>query len=636
LTTLRHDTSLVDEVWLSNAVAAANTNALRMALYQSTGDASLVQMQVQSVADRGGAYMISSLRDEDAAVVREKALAFLAEGAVPLQRPEAADLEVMLTSFEGRELGPNELELGMEQLALTAFPRAVDWKQVPSEQVRESVRVAIVGAGIGGIAMAIQLERLQIPYTIYERQGAVGGTWAANTYPEARVDVTSFLYQYSFVKKYPWAHHYASREEMADYLEGVAERYGIRKHIQLNAEVVAGEWDAETSSWRVTVRYEDGVEEVANAPILISASGLFNKFKLPAISGLDDFKGEIVHTAQWVSDFDPTGRRVALIGNGSSGSQLMPHLARTSGHLTVFQRTPQWIAPLDNYHGKVGEGLQWLLQNFPHYWNWHCYASYAMTNNAQFMNNIDEDWIAGGGLISQRNDAMRVFLTGFIKDKLKDRPDLIDKSIPDYAPTARRLVIDNGWYDALLRDNVTLVANSIDHITEDSIIDASGDATVVDALVLASGFEVERYLWPVDYVGRDGATLSELWAPDGPRSYLGITLPNFPNFFMMFGPNGQPRTGGYHMWSEIWTRYIARAIVRLVEEGAKSIEVRRAVFDKYNKMQDAEHGRLILQTEGRHGYAVSAHQRDVNHIPWITWDYAAMLMNPSDDDFQLS
>ena len=607
-----------------------------MALYQSTRDESLLEIKVQSVADRGGAYIISALRDEDAAVVREKAVAFLIGGGKLLQEPDAADLEVMLTSFEGRELEPNELALGKEQVAFADFPRAVDWTELPSAEVRESVRVAIVGAGIGGVAMGIQLERLQIPYTIYERQGAVGGTWAANTYPEARVDVTSFLYQYSFMKQYPWAHHYATQQEMADYLEQVAIQYGVREHIQLNTEVVAGRWDAETSSWTISIRREHGGEEVISAPIFISASGLFNKSKMPAIAGVDDFKGEVVHTAHWVDEFNPAGKRVALIGNGSSGSQLMPHLARTSGHLTVFQRTPQWVAPLDNYHGEVGEELQWLLQNFPHYWNWHCYAAYATTNYAQLMNYTDEAWIAGGGLISQKNDAMRAFLTDYIKDKLKDRPELIDKSIPGYAPTARRLVIDNGWYDSLLRDNVTLVASSIDHITFDSIVDATGGATEVDAIVLASGFEVERYLWPVDYVGRDGLTLSELWATDGPRSYLGISLPNFPNFFIMFGPNGQPRTGGYHMWSEIWTRYIGRAIVRLVEEGATSIEVRRDVFDEYNRLQDAEHDRLILQTEGRYGYAVAAYQRDVNHIPWMTWDYADRLTNPSDDDFHLS
>jgi 4-hydroxyacetophenone monooxygenase len=211
----------------------------------------------------------------------------------------------------------------------------------------------------------------------------------------------------------------------------------------------------------------------------------------------------------------------------------------------------------------------------------------------QHLQTLDFQWKESGGLASERNDGLRRYLIDYISSKLGSDPALVAKCTPKYAPWARRLVMDNGWYDALLRDNVHLVTDRIARITPTGIVTENGIEHSFDVLILGSGFSVSKYLWPTVYRGRNGATLDKLWSKDGPRAYLGMTMPGFPNLFIFYGPNGQPRSGGYHSWAEIWTRYAVRSIVHLLERGEDSMECKQEVFDEYNTRMDQEHKKLI-------------------------------------------
>jgi len=532
----------------------------------------------------------------------------------------------------GSTLSPNQLSLGAEELAFDDFPREVVWNKRPADAVLKQKHVIIIGAGVSAIAIAVQLTRLGIPYTIYERQPGLGGTWQINNYPEARVDITSYNYQYHFEKNYRWPNYFSNRAANLEYMHHIANKYGVAPHIRSGCEVTAATWSEQDSKWTVTV-VADGVETQVSSDFVVSACGLFNKPKYPDIPGIETFTGAIYHTTAWNPDYDYSGKRVALIGNGSTGSQTLPALAETAEGVTVFMRTAHWVFPMENYKAQVAPEVHWLLDTMPYYWNWFCYGRFITTVRMQEVGEYDREWQAKGGQISERNDKLRQVLTDGIRTKMAPRPDLVESLIPKWSPMARRPIVDAGWYDALLRDNVELVTKSVARFTPTGIVTDDGVERPFDLVALAAGFEVSRFLWPVQYVGRDGITLEKAWEKDGARSYLGMLIPGFPNFFIFYGPNGQPRAAGFHSWAEMWARYTAKAIVHVIEEDKRSIEIKQDVFDTYNAALDLKAKDLLRNFEGKGSYHFNEFGRMVVNVPWLAEDYAAMIRTPNFDEF---
>jgi 4-hydroxyacetophenone monooxygenase len=621
---------------IRRALDQADANVLRLALYQATGDATLAAMRVESQRITGGLFVRKVLAVEHHAAVKDMAYALLADSHFELRAsPGAAEARHLMETFTGEALSDNEYRFGLEELTFDEFPRAVSWNDKPPSETLAEYRVVIIGAGMCGLMAAIQCQRLDIPYTVFERQRDVGGTWELNDYPEARVDVSSFLYQFKFEKNYPWTEYFASQAESKKYLTHIAKKYGVFENIRFNCEVTKAVWDEDTEHWHLEHRNEDGSSSPFTARIVISASGLFSTPRLPDIPGIERFRGSIFHTTAWNHDFDLTGKRVALIGNGSTGTQLMPHVARSAKTLTVYQRTPQWVMPVQNYRGKVSPEVSWLFDNIPNYWNWYCFSSFLTTQSFQHFQYHDADWIKSGGAISKINDELRATLTQYIARSVHDDAALIAKCVPKYAPTARRMVVDNGWYEALTRDNVELVTEGIGQITEDAIETNDGTRRELDLIILAAGFEVSRYFWPIRYVGSGGKTLEQAWSKDGPRAFKGVTVPGFPNFFAFYGPNSQPRTGGIYSWAEIWSRYVGELLVGMIEKKATTIECRSGAFADYNDKLDEELRRLIWHTEGQGGYHVRDHGRSVMHAPWLTQDYHHMLVSADFENYVL-
>jgi len=622
-----------DDQFIVEAVEKSNLNALRLALYQVTRDPDLSKMRVVRELIRGGALHTYVLAPKDHAALKAKALEYLRSGAgAAPSSPSRADARRMMEMFTREPLSDSEFEFGYEELGYEEFPRDVRWTYRPPHETLSRIKVAIIGAGISGISAAIQLRRLGIPYVVIERQSGIGGTWRRNCYPDARVDVSSFLYQFKFEKNYPWSEFFASRDETQKYLEHIARKHGVMDSVQLDSEVVAANWEDADAIWRLKINRKDGTSEILRVNFVISASGLFNAVNKPDIPGAAAFNGPIFHSAEWDHGVDYRDKSVALIGTGSTGTQLAPALAQEVRHLAVYQRTPNWIMAMENYRAPVSAHARWLLDSMPYYWNWYCYASYVTGQQLQGLQTYDHEWRAKGGLINERNDGVRKNLIAYIKSKVGDSPELLEKLIPTHAPLVRRLVVDNGFYDALRRDNVELVTEAIGRITPGGILTKDGRERHFDLIVLAAGFKVTDYLWPVDYVGRDGATLAASWRVDGARAYLGITMPGFPNLFIFYGPNGQPRSGGFYSWAEIWSRYAVGSIVELIQKGARSMEVRREVFEEYNARMDLAMRELIWEEQG-HSYYVNAQGRSAVNMPWTTTEYHSMVRSPNLSDY---
>lgn len=334
------EVAAVDEAFLRRAVEQADVNALRLALYQQTRDPELSAMPVVKLTREGSPFQASVVALEHHRAVQDKAVAFLLAGAPQAPAPTRDEAGRMMEMFAGETLGRAHLDYGWEDLAFEGFPRAADWANRPSAEVLDKLHVTIIGAGFSGLLAAIQFERLGIPWRIVERQSGIGGTWWLNDYPEARVDVTTFLYQFKFEKDYPWKSHFATQAELQEYLDYIVDKYDLRRRIALNTKVTAARWQDQTKTWILDVEGPDGAAETVESNFVVSAAGLFSTPTLPDIEGIETFQGEMFHTTGWNHDYDLTGKRVAVVGTGSTGSQLARAVAAKAQSLTIYQRSP--------------------------------------------------------------------------------------------------------------------------------------------------------------------------------------------------------------------------------------------------------------------------------------------------------
>ncbi|HVW43878.1 MAG TPA: NAD(P)/FAD-dependent oxidoreductase [Amycolatopsis sp.] len=633
---------MVGNDFLRSAIEHAELGALKIALYQATGDPEIAAIPIENVTVRGGAGALPTVPAAYHDQLKTAAIRFLREEApsfVP-RVPTNAEVDDLMQMAHGHPVSDEALAARRDLLAFGDYTRQTK----PPEggvAVPDGFHVVVVGAGFSGIAMGVQLGLLGIPYTVLERRHEVGGVWSVNTYPDARVDTLSATYQFSFEKNYPWTEYFARQGEVRGYLETIARKHGVSEHIRFGRDVVRADWHDEDAEWELTVRGDGGVEETLRAPVVVSAAGLFALPRDLDLPGVADFAGEIVHSTAWEPQRSVRGKRVGVIGNGSTGVQLLGAVAREAGHVSVFQRTPQWISPRERYGEPVEPQVRWLLDNMPYYWNWSRYFAVIPLLDAYGLLVPDPDWIAAGGKVNERNDSLRELLVGYMRSQLGDRQDLLERLIPDYAPIARRPVVDNGWYRALTRENVELVTDPIERMTPGGIRTADGREHPLDLVIAAVGFQTDRYLWSTDYRGRNGDSLHELWAEHGAEAYAGMTVPGFPNMFILYGPNSQPVSGGNTLpvWFEMWSSYIAQCLLAMFERGARRIEVRKDVCDEYNERLQQRASQLIyLADEGlpEANYYVNQHGKLGVNVAWDFEEYHRICARPDLDHFNLS
>jgi 4-hydroxyacetophenone monooxygenase len=621
----------VDSAFIRRAVELADLNAVRVALYQHTGDPELAALPVAAQLDDAGRELLVN-----------KAVAWLEKNAAPGMPPEPAEAELraLMNMATGEQMGDLEFEARRDLPAFKPFPWVAEWTNGKPE-LPEGFKVAIVGSGFSGLAMGVQLELLGIPYVLFERRSEPGGTWTINRYPDVRVDTISITYEFSFEKNYRWNEYFGRGAEVRKYLDHISRKYGVHENTRFNHDLKRATFDEARDVWVLEVDTPDGLQTFeANA--IVNAVGTFANPKFPSFEGIEDFEGEVLHPARWPEDYDATGKRIAIIGNGSTGVQLLAPIAADADQVYVFQRTPQWISPRDKYGKPVEPEVRWLLDNFPGYWNWWRYMAIAALFGTHGFLIPDEEWKAQGGKFNPMNDKLRDDLTAYIKAQTGGREDLIEKLIPNYAPFSRRPVVDNGWYKALTRDNVELVTDGIVRLNPKGIETADGSVYEVDAIVTATGFEIAKYLWPADYIGKGGLSVHDFWSKDGARAYLSMMTPNFPNMFMLYGPNSQPLSGGtgLPMWYVIWSAYSANLLVRMVEEGKSRVEVKMDAHERYNEALDKEAAKLLLmQDEGapdKNYYVNSEFNRLQMNAPWYGPEFHRLCTNIEWDDIEIS
>jgi 4-hydroxyacetophenone monooxygenase len=620
----------VDTAFIRRGVELADLNAVRVALYQQTRDPEIAELPIAA-----------KLTDEQRELLIDKAVAWLEANAGPakIDEPEESELRELMVLAGGEEMTEVEFLARRDLPAFRDFPLMASWSAAKPE-LPQGFQVAIIGSGFSGLAAAVQLEQLGIPYVLLEREPEPGGTWTINRYPDVRVDTISITYEFPFEKEHRWSEYFGRGPQVRAYLAMVARKYGAYDRTRFGCTVTKATFDEENDRWRVDFDTPNGPDTL-EANVVINAVGTFTNPRLPRFEGQENFRGTMVHPSRWPASLDVTGKKVAVVGNGSTGVQLLAPIAQQAESVRVFQRTPQWISPRAKYGAPVEPEVAWLLDNFPGYWNWWRYMAIAALFGTHGFVTPDEQWIADGGKVNQMNDQLRTDLTAYIKAQTGGRQDLIDKLIPDYAPFSRRPVVDNGWYQALTRDNVELVTDAIVRLTENGIETADGQVHEVDIIVTATGFEIAKYLWPIDYRGKDGVSIHDYWAKDGARAYLGMMVPEFPNMFMLYGPNSQPLSGGTGLpiWYIIWAAYAAQCMIRMVEDGKSRVEVKTEAYERYNEALDAEASQLLLlQKEGapEKNYYVNEFGRLQMNAPWYGPDFHRMCTVVEWEDLELS
>ena len=629
-----------DDETIRKALSQADTMILRTLLYQLDGDRSGIDFPLITVPVWGGAIQAEIVDPQYDEAIREKAFALLKKWRDedrPVPAPPSLDKIFELMEIAGGiKLTKEEQQVGLEELAIELYPRKVELdKSKASPDKVKNFHVLVIGSGVGGIASGVYLEQAGIPYTVVTKDGGVGGTWYRNTYPDARVDVASHHYSFTFETPYPWKHYFAPQPEIVEYMEHCAKKHGVMDHIRFHTEVLAMTWNEGKSVWDVKLRLPSGKEVDEQYNAVISSVGLFNEASWPDFEGLHDFKGKLFHTSEWDHSYDYDGKRIGIIGTGPSNMQLAPKVAKTAAHLTIFQRTPGWVIPMPDYRSPISKEHRWLMDNVPYYDNWHRFRHFAANMNAsEEAMTIDPTWNKPGSA-SRGNEMMREFFAGYAKEKVGARPGLVEKVVPNYPPMAKRPIMDNGWYDALLRPNVELVTEGVKKITEKGVVTNDGREHELDLLVIGVGFATNKFLFPMKITGRGGVVLEDVWSKDGARAYLGVTIPKFPNLFCLYGPNTNPKGGGIFMWEELQARYSILCIKELIESGKHSIDVKQEVHDDYNKRMDKVLETQIWMDKSQKSYYRNEFERvDVN-MPWLPKEFFVWGLKPNMQEFNI-
>ena len=631
-----------DDEAIARALEDVSIPTLMMSMVHMSGDASILRGAVRPV----GIYLNEVqgfMSPEDQADVRAAALGVIRQyrdSGCRLPPPPGPEvIHEMMNVLVAQEVPDEYVEMMLEELELDGTDiRDQHWiDDVPRED-RDGFHVVVVGAGMSGLLAAIRLAGAGIAYTVVEKNAGVGGTWWENRYPGCRVDVGNHFYCYSFAPDNQWTEFFARQPELQGYFERCMHDYGVTDRIRFDTEVVGARWSDETARWSVEVRQADGSVATLEANAVISAVGQLNRPKLPDIPGRDTFGGVSMHSAQWIEGTELAGLRVAVIGTGASAFQIVPTIAPDVAHLTVFQRSAPWMFPNPHYHDRVGPGARWAFEHLPYYGRWYRFLLFwpACDGGLPAMR-IDPEWPDQSRSVSALNDAAREVFTQWMADQIGDDEELLAKVVPDYVCLGKRTLQDNGsWLGALTLDHVDLVTEAVTSIGPDHVTTSTGEHYPVDVIIYATGFHANRYLWPMEIVGRDGVTLSDQWG-ERPTAYLGITVPNFPNFFCLYGPGTNLAHGGSIIFhSECQITYVMGCIGALLTGGHRSLECRPDVHDAYNERLQAELDTMVWSHPSiRNSWYRNPEGRIYILSPWRLVDYWTWTRAPELSEFVL-
>jgi cyclohexanone monooxygenase len=475
---------------------------------------------------------------------------------------------------------------------------------MPSTALPRHVSVLVIGAGFGGLAMAIKLDESgHRDFLVLERGSDVGGTWRDNTYPGAACDVPSQLYSYSFALNPDWSRSFSPQPEIQAYIQRVAEESGTLDRFLFDTTLEDASWDDAAGRWNVRTSRGD-----LTADVVVSAAGALSDPKNPDIEGFDSFSGEVFHSSRWNHDHDLTGKRVAVIGTGASAIQIVPEIAEKVAHLDVYQRTAPWVIPRNDrdYTGleklgfKLVPGLQRLYRTAI-YWGRELYVP-AFTVNPKL------------GLPARKLAELNI-ARGI------DDAELRRKVTPDYAIGCKRILISNTWYPTLARDDVDLVTDRISRITPHGIVTADGQEREVDVIIVATGFHTTDLPITQRVAGRGGRRLSEHFAEHGMQAYKGTTVNGFPNLFFVVGPNTGLGHSSMVFMIESQVAYILGALEHLDRRGLTALEPSAQAQRTYVERIQAKMAGTVWSAGGCASWYLDAHGRNVTLWPGTTFGF---------------
>src|SRR5262245_54449727 len=632
-----------DDAAIAAALADAHLPSLLPALAQGPGHLSLLRPALRPdpsplVGDPSG--LAGPEAAEEARKLAQGVLIRFRDGgcrrAPAPDEPTVRRILGWMTGAAERELDAY-LPIVQEELAIASTDlRAPSWKKADVAPDMPFL-VAVIGAGMSGILAGVRLGQAGVPYVILEKNDEVGGTWYENVYPGCRVDVANHFYSYSFAQKDDWPHHFSTQPALLDYFRDCAEEFGVREHVRFRTEVLSAIWSDERRRWSLRLRGPDGREETLEADAVISAVGQLNQPKLPDIPGRERFRGPSFHSARWDTGLRVRGKRVAVIGTGASAAQLVPAIAGEVAELTIFQRTPNWLLPAPDYHAEVPAGLRWLFSHVPHYSHWHRFWLFWRTGDGMFLPlvRVDPSWPHRDRAVSAGNDGLCALLAQAIQAQVPDDPELRAKVVPHYPPASKRILVDNGaWLRALQRENVHLITDEIAEIDERGVVLRDGTHHHADVIVYATGFQASRFLTPMRVVGRGGVDLHRRWDGNA-RAYLGITIPGFPNFFCLYGPNTNiVVNGSITYFSECEVRYVLGCLRLLLEGRHRAMSPREDVHDAYNARIDEGNSNMAWGVSKVNSWYKSPSGRVAQNWPFTLLEYWQQTREPDPADYE--
>jgi len=481
----------------------------------------------------------------------------------------------------------------------------------------DSFRVVVVGAGMSGILAGIKLRQAGYSnITIYEKAERVGGTWRENTYPGLTCDVPSHHYTYSFERNPDWTRHLPPGGEIQAYFENVTGKYDLAELIRFNTEVVDASFHQ--GSWRL--KLSDGSDDRAN--VVIAATGVLHHPSVPAIKGMESFQGALFHSARWDHSIALEGKRVGVIGMGSTGVQIISALSERGIEVSHFVRNPQWIMPVENGYFSAEERAAFRAdpQVLDDAMDFEGYAQ-AVEAYTEALTNPDSE------LAQSMSQACRDNLEGNVID-----PALREQLRPDHQPFCKRLIFSPDYYTAIQRPNAKLVREDIEQIEPAGIRTCDGELHALDVIVLATGFRADRFMRPMTIRGRNGLDLETLWARR-PVAYLAVTMPDFPNFFMLNGPNGPVGNFSLIEIAEHQWHYIAQLMERLRSGAVEAISPTRAALEEFDEARIEAAKRTIWYTGGCQSWYLDAEGIPASW-PWTFSRFVEAMREPRWEYFE--
>ncbi len=571
-------------------------------------------------------------------MARAKALAALLAyrdaGCPPL--PPLADslVEETMHYVTGTPIPPEHMALMREELNVYGEDR----RRVPiaSDAIPHPDRVLVIGAGMSGILAAVRLQEAGISFLVVDKNPEIGGTWYENTYPGCQVDSANHLYSYIFAPRNQWSGHYSGQAELFAYFIGVVRDFNLRQSMRLNTAVEQAVYDESENCWTVTFKDAAGGIASERFDSIISACGQLNSPSMPDIPGIGAFEGIAFHSARWEHQHDLHGKRVAVIGTGCSAAQFVPAIVDQPARLHIFQRSASWLLPTEQYHLAMSEEELWCFRHIPFYARWYRFFLFRARANDGLLPFLytEENWDAQDGSVSAANAELRAALEASMREQAGDDKDLSDALIPSYPPGGKRPVLDDGqWISALKQPHVTLVTKRIECIEAQGIRTADGQLHEIDVLIYGTGFKADQFLVPMHIVGRSGKELHRAWQGN-PQAYLGITIPGFPNFYCLYGPNTNIVVGSSIVFgSECEMRYIMGCLKLQFEHGIASLEVREDTCLDYNKDIDARNRLRAWGSPQVDSWYKNAAGRVSQNWPGTHWEWWQQTRAPDLKDF---